>query len=701
MNDDGLKGPDSRTLAQSHDWRSTPLGARADWPAGLNGIVETVLSGGVPMALVLGPSFVLLYNDAYAALLGSKHPQVFGCPAAEALSENWSLPGHGDVVERVFRTGEPFVEGETKLPLRRGGPGAAAETVLFSRAYTPVRADDGTTIGVLTVITELTEVARALSGVAALSARLASALTVDDVVRETLRHAMEIGADHARVLLPEGSATRMARRAAADPWDESTERLPPLWVQVPADAPLPSAATIRDGRPRWLESHRELEPFRGGLEQEPIGATPLGAVASVPLPVGPWTGALSLGWHDGRAFSEAYQSALSTVGTLIGAALARAQRFDEQFGLADTLQRSLLPTGLPHLPGLVLGARYASHAPGSSMGGDFYDAFSLPDGRVLVAIGDVVGQGAEAATLSGQVRAALRALALQNPDPAGILAALDPLVRSLGAGALVTALIAVIDEPTGVLVLADAGHPQPLLRRRAGGPGAATIVDLPVGPPLGVSAPRASISRPFDPGDLLLLVNDGLLDDPAGGSGSLEPLRTVLADQPDLDPRQLCARLLELFETGHDDATLLAVARVDGERRTTARSLPAESTSPGQARRWARLLLTAWGLDDDRIEVAVLCLNELVTNALLHARTSARVELDLDESRLLVLVSDEGQAGTPTLKAQATQPDAVRGRGLALIEQLSAAWGTEWDRKGMTVWFELARGSAADPAEMP
>jgi anti-sigma regulatory factor (Ser/Thr protein kinase) len=194
-----------------------------------------------------------------------------------------------------------------------------------------------------------------------------------------------------------------------------------------------------------------------------------------------------------------------------------------------------------------------------------------------------------------------------------------------------------------------------------------------------------------------LLVNDGLLEDPAGGPGSLEPLRAVLSEHADLDPRQLCARLLELFETGQDDATLLAVARVDGERRTTAQSLPAESTSPGLARRWARTLLTSWGVDDDLVEVAVLCLNELVTNVLLHARTSARVELDLDENRLLVLVSDEGQPTAPTLQAQATQTDAVRGRGLALVEQLSAAWGTEWDRKGLTVWFELARGPATDP----
>lgn len=675
-------------LLRSVVWSRGGLDEPASWPAGLSGVVRTVLSGAVPMALALGPQFLLVYNDAYADLIGGKHPDAFGCPAAEALSENWDVPGHGDVVERVYRTGEPFVESQTRLPLRRSADDPV-QMVLFSRAYTPVRADDGTILGVLTVISELTEVARALSGVAELSARLTSALTVDDVVREALRHAMEIGVDHARVLLPEGSATRMARRAAADPWDESTERLPPLWVQVPADAPLPSAATMRDGRPRWLENARELETFRSGFEREPLGATPLGAVATVPLPVGPWQGALSLGWHDKRAFSEAYRSALSTVGTLIGAALARAQRFDEQFGLADTLQRNLLPSGLPHLPGLLLGARFAASTPGAGVGGDFYDAFPLPDGRVLVAIGEVVGQGAGAATLAGQVRAALRALALQNPDPAAVLAALDPLVRSLSVDELVTALVAVVDEPAGAVEIADAGHPQPLLRRRSAETDA-VVVDLPVGPPLGVGSPRAATRRAFDPGDLLLFVTDGLLPVLEPTAADLEPVRRALAERPELDPRGLCVHLLERFADRQDDVTLLAVARSEGERSTAARTLPPESTTPGQARRWARTLLAEWGLDEERIELAVLCLNELVTNVLLHARTAVRVDLDLDRTRLLVLVGDEGQS-VAGLRAGSSGTDAVRGRGLGLVEQLSAAWGTERDNKGLTVWFEVAR----------
>src|SRR3978361_2182889 len=110
-------------LLRSFDWAASELGPRESWPPGLNAAVRTVLSGAGPMALALGPSFLLVYNDAYARMLGAKHPSGFGCPLPEVMAESWTVPGHGDVVERVFRTGEPFVEAETRLPVRRSGPG--------------------------------------------------------------------------------------------------------------------------------------------------------------------------------------------------------------------------------------------------------------------------------------------------------------------------------------------------------------------------------------------------------------------------------------------------------------------------------------------------------------------------------------------------------------------------------------------------
>jgi anti-sigma regulatory factor (Ser/Thr protein kinase) len=343
----------------------------------------------------------------------------------------------------------------------------------------------------------------------------------------------------------------------------------------------------------------------------------------------------------------------------------------------------------------VLGARYLPSSPGASLGGDFYDAFSLPDGRLAVAIGDVVGTGTGAATIMGQVRAALRALALQQADPAAVLNALDPFVASMGSEMVVTALVGILDEQTDSICLASAGHAQPLLRP---GPGrdadTPRFLDVSVGPPLGRSGDRRSERRSFARGDLLLMFTGGLLT--AAGrtrEQGQQELCTFVAERLDADPRRLGALLLDRFgPTSTDDIALLAAHRVEGARRSSVRELPGESDAPRTARRWARMLLDSWGVSEEQIDVAVLCLNELVTNALLHARSGSRVELDLDDSRLLVLVSDSGQASS--LSAQVSQTDAVRGRGLALVEQLSDAWGTERDSRRTTVWFELTRPSA-------
>ena len=106
-------------------------------------------------------------------------------------------------------------------------------------------------------------------------------------------------------------------------------------------------------------------------------------------------------------------------------------------------------------------------------------------------------------------------------------------------------------------------------------------------------------------------------------------------------------------------------------------------------------MLARWDVDDDLRQRALLGVNELVTNALLHARSPAHVELDLDERRLLVLVTDQG-LGT-AVAVQDNDPAAVRGRGLALVEAIADAWGNERTSRGTTVWFELSL-EQEDPA---
>ena len=123
--------------------------------------------------------------------------------------------------------------------------------------------------------------------------------------------------------------------------------------------------------------------------------------------------------------------------------------------------------------------------------------------------------------------------------------------------------------------------------------------------------------------------------------------------------------------------------------------VPAEPTAPSRVRHWMTGQLTEWQVPESVIGAAVLCTSELTTNALLHAGTAARVEIDLSAERLLVSVADSGTRGTVT-RAR-TDTLSSRGRGLGLIEELSDAWGTDPSVRGSTVWFEILTPPAAHP----
>jgi anti-sigma regulatory factor (Ser/Thr protein kinase) len=680
-----------RTAELAADVWLEPYGLMPEWPAALRAVTRTLLEVAVPMALACGPEFVLVYNDAYARQFGSKHPEAFGQPAGVALAENWSLPGHGDRVENVYRTGKPFVEADTSLPVRRRGPEGPVDQVYFSRSYTAVRDDDGTILAVLAVISETTGGVRALAGIGELAGRLARAASVDDVARDALRHAITvIGADHARVLVSDDTATlRMTRMTRAEASDESDARLPPLWSVLPPEITLPSADAVRTGRPLWLgEDAQDRYP---ALLGERLGGIPLRTVAALPFDTPIGRGAIALGWEHTTPFDPGQRSALGAVAGLVGHAMSRASRFDEQLHVSDALQRAMLPGALPHLPGLSLAARYLPSAPGTSAGGDFYDAFSLPDGRLVVTIGDVVGHGVEAAATMGQVRAALRVALYSAADVGAALDQLDPLITGLGDAELfVTALVAVLDAATGRVDLASAGHPTPLLTslRESGAPDA-VFVDVAPGPPLGIAGARPVTAITMPAGTALVAFTDGLVERRNRSiSDGLEELRAVAAKTAGTDPRRLCGLLTDQPGCRSDDVAVLVVARDDQPRRTASFAMAGETEGPARVRHWAAVALSSWGIPVDVVDTALLCLSELTTNALLHARGGAHVEIDADVERLLLEVSDAGVAGT--LTAQLAAETDVRGRGLALVDALSTAWGAETHSHGTNVWCELA-----------
>jgi serine phosphatase RsbU (regulator of sigma subunit) len=190
-------------------------------------------------------------------------------------------------------------------------------------------------------------------------------------------------------------------------------------------------------------------------------------------------------------------------------AIDTAQLHSELRDVAMRLQRAILPGDLPELPGWETAASYlqAGH---SDAGGDFYDVIALGDGRLALFVGDVMGRGVSAAAAMAQMRAAIRALVAVEPDARSVLVALDQLFEQYDFHQLVTMVYAIADPVRGELVVANAGHPPPVLRRADGN---VEVVEGEPGLLLGAGGgERMPVTVPFGVGDLVMCYTDGLIE---------------------------------------------------------------------------------------------------------------------------------------------------------------------------------------------
>jgi len=466
------------------------------------------------------------------------------------------------------------------------------------------------------------------------------------------------------------------------------------WCTIDAGADVPLAEVISTGAPLFFGEMADfgvrfphLLARQLAFDTRSFTAIPLATADDV-------IGGLMLQYDAQQSFSEPEQAFLAALGAQAAAAFTRAYEYEAQRGLAEMLQRSLLPESLPELPGLALGAQYHPAGQGVDVGGDWFDVVPLDNGAVVVALGDVMGKGVPAATVMGQVRAALRSYALLDPEPQVVLSRLDELVTTLGAPEqIVTLAYTLVSADRTEVSIGVAGHIPPLVVPPAGRP---EFVTLEPGAPLGVGEPAPDAVRlTLEPGTLLVLCSDGLVETRIHPiTAGMERLRLTLDElaATEREPRELCETLIaQLAEPdGEDDVAVLVLASL-GDRwlRTATVELPPDETAPRRARRFLTARLALWQAEQDLVEIAEVCLSELVTNAIIHSRTAPRVALHLDEHRLLVLVTDQGRHGVARRTEADVEDDS--GRGLALVDALATAWDAERGPDGTTVWFELER----------
>ncbi|CAM3978171.1 SpoIIE family protein phosphatase [Nocardiopsis rhodophaea] len=507
---------------------------------------------------------------------------ITGQPVERYLGRGWLDAVHPDDRERVERAWDDAIadrmifdatfririqSGETRhyrsraVPITRGG-----EVVEWVGANTDVTVQREADDMRQRLTQQLGEAALRTVRLQKATSDLAEALTVDQVVEvmtEIGRSA--VGAD--RTTLAELDRDRLRLRLLGSTVHDLRDIPGGQPRDVGLDYPCTMAAAVRERGPLIVRSPLELRAllddapeiidFLEHTDEQSWIALPL---LSAGLPMG----ALRFAFTSRRDVSDEEKVFLEALAGQCALALERAQLFEREHRTAEALQQSLLPEDLPEVKGIRMRASYSSGTQHVQVGGDWYDAFPLPDGRVAGVLGDVMGKGLKAATGMSRVRNALRALAFSMPEPADVLTGLDRMFDATeGLDQVTTLVYFVLDPETGQIDLSNAGHPPPLVVSTQGAP---RLLEGDPDTPLGLVSERGHHKFFVEPGNTVVLYSDGLVENRRRAVATgIEDLVAVASQAPPEvvgEPQHMLEYLVEGMLAGYeqdDDVTLLAV----------------------------------------------------------------------------------------------------------------------------------------------
>ena len=401
-----------------------------------------------------------------------------------------------------------------------------------------------------------------------------------------------------------------------------------------------------------------------------------------------------------RKYTEADVPIVQEFANRAALSLDNARLYEREHRVAGTLQNAILPERLPRVPGFVFDKTYLPGAAESEVGGDWYDAFMLPDGRLAVSIGDVGGKGLHAAVLMSEMRHSIRANALdERCTPADVLDRANKLLALSGASLIVTAFFGFLDPVTYELTYASAGHPGPVLVD-PDGVGRILPTD---GVPLGVDFADlpAVFGEHLAVGSLLALYTDGLLEFDRDIIGTEQRIvaaaEAVLAERPLHMADALQRRVLGAAER-KDDIALLCVLLDDAPVAAVDLTLPAVGVSAGIVRREIERFAAGVALSEETLFALQIAVGEAVINAIEHAYRNRGGELTVRLQRLADGIAASVQDhGAWRVIAHSPEPplERERGRGFMLMDGFAEDVRVHKTGSGTTVRFVVPLSAVA------
>ena len=535
------------------------------------------------------------------------------------------------------------------------------------------------------------ETAEFLAELASHLNRAASDQDIVDAVHEASKQFWDLAAVVLARVEPEGSVLRLSYANTGVP-----DSIQARYLRTPLDIDTHMTRVVNRGEPLWLRDRAtQLRTFPNLFSD--VESTGAESFAAVPLKhlSSETFGALGLAWLQPRQFDAQTKGLLESIAELVARTTERLELRELERSVAQTLQLGLLALDVRSTTTIVR-ARYRAADASMEIGGDWYDGVPLDDGRIAIAVGDVVGRGLAAATTMGQLRAALAVTAMQADDADDAIRILDRYADRIPGAKCATAAIAIIDPASETVSYASAGHPPPLLALPDG-----TVRYLEGGRswPLRVTAsiPRpGSATEPMPAGSLLLLYTDGLVERKGESIDvGLARLERVVAANWNLPMRRLKQAIFRALiddrpDAATDDVALVAARTVGVGAALFVDAFPALPSSASATRHRLRSWLEEIGIDRDTREAALVAIGEAVANAIDHGSRRdetliVKVEAAIRDGRLIASVSDSGQ-WLPGAEGHF----AGRGRGHLIMQSLTEDVDIDTDAQGSIVTLRIA-----------